>query len=258
MSVATQWVSFSTIVVREIRRFMRIWVQTLVPPIITACLYFLIFGALIGSRIGPMEGVSYMAFVAPGLVMLSVITNSFMNTVSSFFSVKFQRSIEEILVSPTKPIVILAGFVIGGMMRGLLIGVMVLGVAAFVIDDFRIAHPWVALATALLSSMMFSLLGMINGIYANTFDDISIAPTFVLTPLIYLGGVFYSTSVLSPLWATASQFNPILYLVNAFRYGILGISDVPLHIAFAITLSCIALAGGFSLWMLHKSARLRH
>ena len=257
MSARVQWVSFGTIVTREVRRFMRIWVQTLVPPVITASLYFLIFGGLIGSRIGPMEGVSYMEFVAPGLVMLSVITNSYMNTVSSFFGVKFQRSIEELLVSPTVPIVILAGFVIGGMTRGVLTGILVLAVVALVIPDFRIAHPGVALVTLLLSSMMFSLLGMINGIYANTFDDISIVPTFVLTPLIYLGGVFYSTSVLSPLWAGLSGFNPILYLVNAFRYGILGISDIPLHIAFFIAVTFIVLAGGFSLWMLSRSARLR-
>jgi ABC-2 type transport system permease protein len=186
-----KWIAFETIVVREVRRFTRIWLQTLVPPIITIGLYFVIFGNLVGRRIGDMGGYQYMDFIVPGLIMMSVIQNSYSNVVSSFFSHKFQRSIEELLVSPVPNYVILAGFIVGGMARGLAVGAVVTAMA-MIFSDLRIEHPLITLSVILLTSIVFSMAGFINAVFANSFDDISIIPTFVLTPLIYLGGVFYS------------------------------------------------------------------
>jgi ABC-2 type transport system permease protein len=231
---------------REIRRFLRIWTQTLLPPVITMVLYFVIFGSLIGSRIGQMEGFNYADFVAPGLIMMAVITNSYSNVVSSFFGHKFQRHIEEILVSPTPNYIILAGFVSGGMARGLLVGLFVTITSVF-FTDFQIQHPVVVIVTILLTSLLFSVAGLLNAIFATTFDDISIVPTFILTPLTYLGGVFYSISMLPDFWQLVSKANPILYMVNAFRYGFLGISDINVGaalvaiLAFTIVLIAIAL-----------------
>ncbi len=231
-----------TIVRREIMRILRIWGQTLVPPVITMTLYFLIFGSLIGRRIGDMGGFSYMDFIVPGLVMMSVIQNAYGNISSSFFGAKFGRHIEELLVAPLPPWVILLGYVLGGVLRGLMVGAIVLTVAMF-FTTVRIPHPLITLSTVLLAATVFSLAGFVNAVYAKKFDDIAIVPTFVLTPLTYLGGVFYSVSLL-PDWAERLSYaNPILYMVNAFRYGLLGSSDMNLGLAFGVMLTlCVVLA----------------
>lgn len=252
-----QWVAFCTLLRRETRRFLRIWLQTLVPPIITTGLYFLIFGNLIGSRIGQMAGVDYVLFVSPGLVMLTVITNAYANTSSSFFGIKFQRSIEEMLISPMTAYVMVLGFVLGGVLRGVLTGLLVWAMIAFLVGNMPVAHPWVAFSSMFLSAAMFSLLGLINGVYANNFDDISIVPTFVLTPLIYLGGVFYSTALLPPFWGAVSSLNPILYLINTFRYGVIGVSDISISASFLISGAVILASGVFVLWLITRSRRLR-
>jgi len=218
-------VALQTIVHREIRRYTRIWPQTLLPPAITMVLYFVIFGNLIGARIGEMDGFTYMQYIVPGLIMMSVITNSYSNVVSSFFSSKFQRSIEELLVSPVSPHVILIGFALGGITRGLAVALIVTLLSMF-FTDLQVHHLGVTLLVITLTSTIFAFGGFINAVYARNFDDISIIPTFVLTPLTYLGGVFYSINLLSPFWQTLSLANPILHMVNAFRYGILGVSDI--------------------------------
>lgn len=235
MSAREILIAFLTIIVREVRRFTRIWPQTLLPPVVTMTLYFVIFGNLIGQRIGPMDGYDYMQFIVPGLIMMSVITSSYGNVVSSFFSMKFQRSIEEILVSPTPNWVILIGYVAGGMCRGLLVGMMVT-LLSLAFTTFQMHSPALVVSTALLTSFVFSLGGFINAMLATKFDDISIVPNFVLTPLTYLGGVFYSISLLSPFWQGVSMANPILYMVNAFRHGILGASDLGPHYAIGMLL----------------------
>jgi ABC-2 type transport system permease protein len=226
-------IGFQTIVMREFTRVLRIWVQTLVPPAITMTLYFIIFGNLIGSRIGVMDGFDYMQFIAPGLIMMSVITNSYGNVVSSFFGAKFGKHIEELMVSPLPSSVILVGYVCGGMLRGLAVGAMVTLIALF-FTDLSVAHPWVTASTVLLTSVVFSLMGFINAVFAQKFDDVTIIPTFVLAPLTYLGGVFYSISLLPEFWQVVSKANPILYMVNAFRYGVLGVSDIGIGTAYAI------------------------
>ncbi|MCO1334497.1 ABC transporter permease [Microbulbifer sp. OS29] len=251
------WVSFSTIFRREIRRFMRIWPQTLVPPVITMSLYFVIFGSLIGRRIGEMGGYPYIEFVVPGLIMMSVITNSYANVVSSFYSAKFQRSIEELLVSPTPNWVIMAGYVLGGVSRGLIVGLIVTLVAMF-FTSLTIEHVAVTVAIVFLTAVLFSLAGFINAIFANSFDAISIVPTFVLTPLTYLGGVFYSVDLLSPFWQGLSKLNPILYMVNSFRYGILGVSDINVAWAFVGVLAFIALLAAWGLHLMGHGKRLRY
>jgi ABC-2 type transport system permease protein len=232
MTAAQQWIAFCSILRKEIKRFTRIWVQTLLPPAITMALYFVIFGKLIGSRIGDMGGFNYIQFVAPGLIMMAVLTNSYSNVVSSFFSAKFQRSIEEVLVSPTPNYIILLGYTLGGVARGLAVGILVT-LLSFFFTDLPVHNWFITLAFVLMTAMLFSLAGFINAVYANSFDDISIIPTFILTPLTYLGGVFYSISLLPEFWQTVSKFNPILHMVNAFRYGILGITDVNIGAAFA-------------------------
>lgn len=227
------WTAFCSLLNKEIKRFTRIWVQTLVPPAITMTLYFIIFGNLIGSRIGEMHGFSYMAYIVPGLIMMSVITNSYSNVASSFFSAKFQRNIEELLVAPVPNYVIILGFVMGGVTRGLLIGAIVTFVSMFFVD-LHIEHWGIIIATVFLTSVVFSLGGLINAVYAKSFDDISIVPTFVLTPLTYLGGVFYSLNLLPEFWQSVSKINPIVYMVNAFRYGFLGVSDVNIVTSFSV------------------------
>lgn len=219
------FIALQTIVYKEIRRFTRIWVQTILPPAITMTLYFVIFGNLVGRNIGEMGGVSYMQFIVPGLVMMAVITNAYSNVVSSFFGAKFQRSIEELLVSPVPNHIILAGFVLGGVARGLIIGMMVT-VLSLLFADLSLHNGLIMAYSVFITAVLFSLGGFINAVYAKSFDDISIVPTFVLTPLTYLGGVFYSMDLLSPFWQTISLLNPIVYMVNAFRYGVLGYSDV--------------------------------
>ena len=241
--------SLRTLTEREIRRYLRIWVQTLVPPAVTMSLYFVIFGSLIGPRIGSMNGFDYIQFMIPGLIMMSVITNSYANVVSSFFGVKFQRSIEELLVSPMPAFIILLGFIIGGVSRGILVGIVVYLVSLFFYPDFTIHNLPLTLGVLVLTAILFSLMGFINAIFADTFDDISVVPTFVLTPLIYLGGVFYSISILPEIWQKVSLINPMLYVVNTFREGMLGISDIDvtsallMQLVFIIilTVSCLYL-----------------
>ncbi|MBD3655684.1 MULTISPECIES: ABC transporter permease [Marinobacter] len=249
--------AFNTIVIREIRRFTRIWPQTLLPPAVTMTLYFIIFGNLIGSRIGQMGGFDYMSFIVPGLIMMSVITSSYANVVSSFFSMKFQRSIEELLVSPIPNWVILAGYVTGGMARGLGIGVIVT-LLSLAFTRLEIHHLGVVVVTVFLTSALFAIGGFINAMLATKFDDISIVPTFVLTPLTYLGGVFYSIQLLPEFWQGVSMVNPILYMVNAFRYGILGVSDVNVYVALGMILVFIVLLAAVALRLLARGKGIRH
>ncbi len=256
MSLQTEWISFSTIVRKEARRFVRIWTQTLLPPAISMTLYFVIFGKLIGSRIGSMGGFTYMQFMVPGLIMMAVLTNAYSNVVSSFFGAKFQRHVEELLVSPTSNHTILLGFVVGGILRGICVGVIVTVLSLF-FSHLHIQHIGITLAILLLTSLLFSLAGFINAVYANNFDDIAIVPTFVLTPLTYLGGVFYSIDLLPGFWAGLSRLNPILYIVNAFRYGFLGVSDVDLTLSFAIVLLFTVIAYTYAMYLLKTGKRLR-
>lgn len=232
-------IALQSILTKEITRFMRIWVQTLVPPAITMTLYFVIFGNLIGARIGDMHGFSYMEFIVPGLIMMSVITNSYANVASSFFSAKFQRNVEEMLVAPVPEHIMILGFVLGGVARGLLVGIIVTVLSLFFVD-IRIHNLAVIASIVLLTATVFSLGGLINAVYAKTFDDISIVPTFVLTPLTYLGGVFYSLALLPDFWQGVSVLNPIVYMVNAFRFGFLGYTDVNLLLAYGVLLGFIA------------------
>lgn len=225
MSISEQIIALRTIVIKEIRRFLRIWVQTILPPAITMTLYFIIMGKFIGSQLSDIDGYSYIEFIAPGLIMMSIITNSYANSVSSFYSSKFQRHIEEMLVSPMPNYIIVTGFMLGGIARGLLVGVAVTIVAMF-FTNMQIHDLSLVIITAILTAALFSVAGIINGIFANSFDDISIIPTFVLTPLTYLGGVFFSVNMLPTFWQNISLANPILYMVNNFRLGILGITDV--------------------------------
>ena len=249
-------VAFQTIVVKEITRWTRIWSQTLLPPAITMTLYFVIFGNLIGSRVGEMDGFGYMEYIVPGLIMMSVITNSYGNVVSSFFSSKYQRSIEEMMVSPVSNWVILAGYVGGGVLRGLFTGLIVTIVASFFVD-LQIHNFWVVISVVLFTSILFAIGGLINAVFAKKFDDVAIVPTFILTPLTYLGGVFYSISLLPEFWQGVSKLNPIIYMVNAFRYGFLGKSDIQIGIAFAIILVFIAILTSFAMYLLNRGIGLR-
>lgn len=249
-------VAFETLLRKEIRRFTRIWVQTLLPPAVTMTLYFVIFGNLIGSRVGEMGGYSYMQYIAPGIIMMSVINNAYANVVSSFFGAKFQHHIEELLVAPIPNTLILAGYVAGGMARGLLVGIIVTGVALF-FTRLSVASVWVTLSTVILTSTLFSLGGFINAVFAKKFDDISIVPTFILTPLTYLGGVFYSIDLLPKFWQTVSLANPVLYMVNAFRFGILGESDVPIGVSYLVICGFIVLLTAISLTLLNRGTGIR-
>ncbi|MDX5335836.1 MULTISPECIES: ABC transporter permease [Marinobacter] len=257
MTLQALWTAFYTIVLREIRRFTRIWPQTLLPPAVTMTLYFIIFGNLIGSRIGEMGGYDYMQFIVPGLIMMAVITNSYANVVSSFFSMKFQRSIEELLVSPVPNWTILAGYVAGGMARGLSIG-LVVTLLSLAFTRLSIHNLPMVVVTVFLTSALFSLGGFINAMLATKFDDISIVPTFVLTPLTYLGGVFYSIDMLPGFWQGVSMANPILYMVNGFRFGILGVSDVNPFVSLGMILVFIVLLATIALRMLARGKGIRH
>ena len=250
------WTAFCSLLTKEVNRFTRIWVQTLVPPAITMTLYFIIFGNLIGSRIGEMNGFSYMEYIVPGLIMMSVITNSYSNVASSFFSSKFQRNIEELLVAPVPNYIIILGFVMGGVVRGLLVGTIVTFVSLFFVD-LQVDHWGIIIATVLMTSIVFSLGGLINAIYARTFDDISIIPTFILTPLTYLGGVFYSISLLPEFWQDISKINPIVYMVNAFRYGFLGVSDVGIVTSFAVLGGFVVVLYAIAHYLVTKGIGLR-
>lgn len=250
-------VAFTTLLSREIRRFIRIWPQTLLPPAITMTLYFIIFGNLIGSRIGEMGGFNYTQYIAPGIIMMSVINNAYSNVASSFFSAKFQNHIEELLVAPVPNYLILAGYVAGGTARGLCVGLIVTLVSLF-FTHLSIQHVFITISMVFLSAILFALGGFINAIFARSFDEISIIPTFILTPMTYLGGVFYSISLLPEFWQNISLLNPILYMVNAFRYGMLGTSDIAVELAFGIIILCIISLTSFALYLLNKGTGIRN
>lgn len=252
----SNWISFTSIARKEMIRIFRIWVQTLVPPVITITLYFIIFGSFIGSQLGDIDGYDYMAFIAPGLIMMSIITNSYANTVSSFFSTKFQRNIEELLVSPTPNWVMVLGYISGGMTRGLCVGMLVLLVSLLFIR-LPLFNVTFTILFALLTSFVFSLAGLINGIFAKKFDDISIIPTFVITPLTYLGGVFYSISLLPDFWRTLSKANPVVYMIGGFRYGFLGIADINVWVGLGILLLFSVVLFMITLYLLKKGTGVR-
>lgn len=256
MNLSLNLVAIRTLIRKEVIRVMRIWVQTIVPPAITMTLYFIIFGNLIGRRIGSMDGFDYMQYIAPGLIMMSIITNSYGNVVSSFFGAKFGRHVEEMLVSPMSNSAIIIGHVAGGVLRGLAVGALVTVIALF-FTDLSVKHPLITVTMVLLSSTVFALAGFINAVFAKKFDDISIVPTFVLTPLTYLGGVFYSISLLPEFWQNVSKANPILYMVNAFRYGILGTSDIGIGYAYAIVLIFVVLLFSACLFLMNRGVGIR-
>ncbi|HRI36893.1 MAG TPA: ABC transporter permease [bacterium] len=256
INASVAFVAFRTIVRKEVVRFMRIWTQTLLPSAITQSLYFLIFGAFIGSQIAPVKGVSYMAFIIPGIVMMAIIMNSYLNVASSFFGAKFQRHVEELLVSPTPDWVILSGYVAGGVLRGMLVGLIVFAVSwAFVHPT--IAHPFIILLFGILTALVFSLGGFVNAIFARKFDDVSIVPTFILTPLTYLGGVFYSIDQLPEFWRTISHANPIVYMVDGFRYGFYGFTDISVWISAAVLLGFSVVLTMVALWLLRRGTGMR-
>ncbi len=251
------WISYYTIVRKAMVRIVRIWPQTLLPSLVTSTLYFTVFGTIIGSQISPIQGFSYMQFVVPGLVMLAVVTNAYTEVATTFFTSKFfVRSIDEILVSPTPPWVMIAAFVTGGLIRAILVGVLVLLVSMFFALP-HLAHPFVIALFLVLSSVIFSLGGLINGIYAKSFDGISIVPTFVLTPLVYLGGVFYSVHMLPPLFQTITYVNPIFYIINGFRYGFLGFADVSLLLATGVLMTFVAVFVAIAWYLLKTGLGLK-
>ncbi|REJ76617.1 MAG: ABC transporter permease [Acidobacteria bacterium] len=256
MRPAEAWVGFVTTVRKEVVRILRIWAQTILPPVITTTLYFIIFGPILGDRIGQMEGVTYLQYVTPGLIMMAVITNSYQNVVSSFFGAKFQSHVEEMLVSPMPDSAILFGYAIGGVFRGLLVGLMV-SLTSLFFAALPVAHPMLTIAVAVLTSVAFSFGGFINALLARNFDDVAIVPTFVLTPLTMLGGVFYSVSLLPEPWRSVSFANPILYMVNAFRYGILGDSDIAIGLSLLILSGFIVLFYVAALLLLKRGTGLR-
>ena len=248
--------AYLTIVRKEVSRFMRIWQQTLLPPVMTTSLYFVIFGNLIGPRIGTMDGYRYIDFIVPGLILMSVITNAYANVSSSFFSAKFQRSIEEIQVSPTPNSIILLGYVSGGVARAILVGLIVT-VVSLLFSRLSIHNYLVMISVIILTAVLFSLGGFLNGLFAKKFDDISIVPTFILTPLTYLGGVFYSIKLLPEFWQGVSHINPILYMINTFRYGFLGITDINLGVSFFLILLFIAALFFINLKLLDRGFGIR-
>jgi ABC-2 type transport system permease protein len=245
------WVALQTISHREIERFLRIWPQTLLPPAITMLLYFLIFGNVIGERIGPLRGFEYASYISPGLIMMSVITNSYASTCFSFYSNKFQRSIEEMLISPVTNHVIIWGYVIGAVARAFATAIIITGISIF-FTRLNIYSLTVMLSVVFLSSVIFALAGLINAVYAKSWDGVNIVPAFILVPMTYLGGVFYSIQMLPSFWAHISKYNPILYMVNAYRFGMLGIADVSLWISYVILLSLFAM---FYFWIWYLLSR---
>lgn len=250
-------IAFQTLLIKELMRCFRIWPQTIMPPVITTILYFLIFGKLIGSQISAVQGFTYMQYIAPGLIMMQVITNSYINSSSSFFSMKFQRSIEEILISPTPNFIILLGFIAGSVARGFIIGTLVM-LIALLFTHLSVHHAAIMFLTVLFTSIFFATAGLINGIYARNFDDVSWIPSFVLTPLTYLGGVFFSVTMLSGAWQKIAMINPILYIVDLFRYSMLGIQDGNMVVAMIILCLATAVLFLFALYLLQSSSRLRN
>ncbi len=256
MKTSEKIIAFKTILYKEVMRFIRIWVQTLIPPAITMALYFVIFGNLVGSQIGDMDGFKYIEYIIPGLIMMSVITNSYSNVVSTFFTAKMFGHIQEMIISPVPNHIILMGYIGGGMARGLMVGLIVTLVSLF-FSSLTIEHPFITIAVVILTSMLFSIAGLINAIYAKSFDDITIIPTFVLTPLTYLGGVFYSINMLSDFWQNVSLANPVLYMVNGFRYGILGVSDISPLASFSLLIAFILGLYAFAYYLLEKGVGIR-
>lgn len=256
MTPQQQWVSLTTIARKEIQRFIRIWTQTLIPPVITQTLYFVVFGSFIGSQLSTINGISYMQFIVPGLVMMAIITSSYMNVVSSFYIMKFARNIEELLVSPTPNWVVVTGFVIGGVARGLLTGGIVFAVSLFFTRP-HIEHIVIILVFALLTAIVFSLGGLLNAIFAKKFDDTSIFTTFILTPLTYLGGVFYAIDKLPGVWQTISKFNPLVYMIDGFRFGFYGFSSVSVVLSFGMLVLFILVLVWANLYLLKKGTGLR-
>lgn len=250
------WVAYTTITRREILRFSRIWIQTLVPPVVMTGLYFVIFGNLIGQRIGVMDGMSYIDFIMPGLVMMSIITNSYANVVSSFYGAKYSHHIEEMQISPIPNIIIMLGFVTGGVVRGLCVGATVTLISQ-IFTDFSMHNPFIIIVVAILTAFLFSIAGLINAVFAKSFDDVSIVPTFVLTPLTYLGGIFYSIKLLPEFWQQVSLANPILYMVNSFRYGFRGTSDIDLTTAISVIVLFILILFGICLTLLERGTGIR-
>ncbi len=250
------WIAFQTIVTKEILRFARIWIQTIMPPVITTSLYLLIFGALMGDRIGQMQGIDYLHFIVPGIILMTIIMQSYANTVSSFFMTKYNNSFEELLVSPTPNWVILAGYVSGGVSRGFCVGLAV----TFTISFFVEIRPYsitILIATFFLTSIMFSLAGFINAVFAKTFDDIAIVPNFVLLPLTYLGGMFYSIEILPSFWRGLSAFNPIFYMMDSFRLGFLGVGSIELWKAFMVPIVMIIMLALIANYLLNKGVSIK-
>ncbi|MGV8933186.1 MAG: ABC transporter permease [Gallionellaceae bacterium] len=256
MNAREQLIALKSILWKEILRFSRIWVQTILPPMISTALYYVIFGRLIGSQISDVSGFHYMDYIVPGLILMAVITNSYGNVVASFYSSKFQRSIEEMLISPLPNYLIILGFIGGGVARGIAVGAAVAVVSLF-FTSIPVHNIWVALSVLLLTSVLFSLGGLINAIFANSFDDITVIPTFVLAPLTYLGGVFYTVAMLPPFWQSVSQVNPILYMVNAFRFGLLGVSDVNLGVAYAAMIAFNLCLSWYAMYLLNRGYGVR-
>ena len=256
MSPRQLYIAYMTIVRKEVVRFFRIWPQTFLPSVITTVLYFLIFGTFIGSQVKPMGGVSYMAFIVPGLVMMAILNGAFQNIAFSFFQLKFMKTVEEILVSPMPAWAVVSGYVTGSLIRGLVIGGLVF-TSAFVFEVIPVAHPIYAIFIASITAIVFSLAGLINAIYAKGFDGINIVPTFVIMPLTYLGGVFYSLSLLPTVWQTISHFNPVLYMVNAFRYSILGFSDIAFSTSILVLLGCVLFLFGWVLYLFKTGRGLK-
>lgn len=250
------WIAYKTIVVKEVLRFSRIWVQTIFPPIITTSLYLLIFGGLMGERIGPMQGVDYLQFIIPGIILMTVIQNAYANTVSSFFLAKFNHSIEELLISPVSYWVILLGYISGGIARGFTVGLGVFIAVSFFVD-LQIHSIWIVLVTFLLTAILFSLAGFINAVFAQSFDDISIVPTFILMPMTYLGGMFYSVDILPEFWQMMSKFNPIYYMVDSFRMGFLGSSTTDFSISIVVLLSMILILATVAYYLLKRGINIK-
>jgi ABC-2 type transport system permease protein len=253
------WIAFYTMLRKDIVRMFRIWVQTFLPSVVTSVLYFAVFGTVLGSRVGQMQGVNYMSFVVPGLVMLAIVTTSYANTSFTFFSSKFfARSIDEILVSPTPPWLMIGGFISGGVVRGVLTGTLVLIVSLFFTGlKLSIANALLILLFAILTAFVFALAGLVNGIYAKTIDGINLVPTFVLTPLVYLGGIFYSVHTLPTWWQSITYLDPLFYLINGFRYGFLGISDIPLSVSFGILVVLIIALVAINWYLIRRGLGLR-
>lgn len=250
------WIAYKTIVIKEVLRFSRIWVQTIFPPIITTSLYLLIFGGLMGERIGQMQGIDYLQYIIPGIILMTVITNSYANTVSSFFLAKFNHSIEELLVAPVPYWVILLGYISGGVARGFIVGLGVFIAVSFFVE-FTIDSLFITFLTFLLTAILFSLAGFINAIFAQSFDDISIVPTFILMPMTYLGGMFYSIDILPQFWQDVSKFNPIYYMVDSFRLGFLGVSTSDFWTSMSVLLVMIAMLATVSFYLLKKGVNIK-